>query len=64
MQNRTVKQIILFKIAINCLFNDIWFYLIIGCFDWKIGVFQIKKDFPKQPIQRQIRLINNKYNLL
>ena len=45
MQNRTVKQIILFKTAINCLFNDIWFYLIIGCFDWKIGVFQIKKRF-------------------
>ena len=30
----------LFKITVNCLFNDIWRYLIIGCFDWKTGVFQ------------------------
>ena len=26
--------------AINWLFNDIWCYLFIACFDWKIGAFQ------------------------
>ena len=30
----------LFKTTVNCLSNDIWCYLVIGCFDWKIGVFQ------------------------
>ena len=39
-QNRTETQIILFKTAVNCLFNDIWCYLVIGCFDWKIHVIQ------------------------
>ena len=39
-QNRTEKQIMLFKTTVNCLFNDIWCYLVIGCFDWNIGVFQ------------------------
>ena len=39
-QNRTEKQIMLFKTTVNCLFNDIWCYLIIGCFDWKISVVQ------------------------
>ena len=24
----------------NWLFNDIGCYLVIGCFDWKIGLFQ------------------------
>ena len=33
----TEKQIIPFKTTVNELFNDI--YLVIGCFDWKIGVF-------------------------
>ena len=28
-----------FKTEVNWLFN-IWCYLVIGCFDWKIGVFQ------------------------
>ena len=37
-QNRTEKQIRLFKTTVNCLFNDRWCYLVIGCFDWKIGV--------------------------
>ena len=37
-QIRTEKQIIPFKTTVNELFNDI--YLAIGCFDWKIGVFQ------------------------
>ena len=39
-QNRIEKQIMLFKTTVNCLFNDIWYYLFIGCFDWKIEVFQ------------------------
>ena len=39
-QNRTEKQIMLFKTTVNCLFNDIWCYLLIGWFDWKIGDFQ------------------------
>ena len=29
-----------FKATVNWLFNDIWCYLVVGCFDWKIGVFQ------------------------
>ena len=39
-QNHTEKQIMLFKTAVNCLFNDIWSYLVIGCLDWKNGLFQ------------------------
>ena len=39
-QNSTVKEIMLFKTTVNCLFNDIWYYLFIGCFDWRIGIFQ------------------------
>ena len=39
-QNRTEKQIMPFKITVNWLFNDIWHYLVIGCFDWKNTVFQ------------------------
>ena len=39
-QNSTGKQIMLFKTTVNCLFNDMWRYLFIGCFDWKIGIFQ------------------------
>ena len=34
------KQIMLFKTSVNCLFNDIWCYLVISCFDWKIGISQ------------------------
>ena len=34
------KQIMSSKATINWLFNDIWCYLVIVCFDWKIGVFQ------------------------
>ena len=30
----------LFKATVNWLSNDMWCYLIIGFFDWKIGVFQ------------------------
>ena len=41
-QNRTEKQIIPFKRILNWLFNDIWCYLVIGCFDWKIGVFVLR----------------------
>ena len=25
---------------VEVTFNDIWCYLVIGCFDWKIGIFQ------------------------
>ena len=39
-QNRTEKQIMPSKTTVNWLFNDIWCYLFITCFDWKIGVFQ------------------------
>ena len=39
-QNRTEKQIITFKTTVNWLFNDKWCHLVIGCFGWKIGVFQ------------------------
>ena len=39
-QNRTQKQIMPSKTTINWLFNHIWCYLFIACFDSKIGVFQ------------------------
>ena len=39
-QNRREKQIMPFKTTVNWLFNDIYCYLVISCFDWKIGVFQ------------------------
>ena len=39
-QNRTEKQIMPFKTTVNWLLNDIWCYLVIDSFDWKIGVFQ------------------------
>ena len=39
-QNPTEKQIMPFKTTVNWLFTDIWCYLVIGCFDWKIVVFQ------------------------
>ena len=39
-ENCTEKQIMLFKTTVNMLFNDIWCYLFIACFDWKIGIFQ------------------------
>ena len=39
-QNRTEKQIMPIKTTVNWLFNDIWCYLVMGYFDWKISVFQ------------------------
>ena len=39
-QDRTEKHIVPSKITINWLFNDIWDYLFIACFDWKIDIFQ------------------------
>ena len=39
-QNRTKKQIMVFKTIINRLFNDTWCYLVIGYFDWKNVIFQ------------------------
>ena len=39
-QNFTEKQIMSFKTTVNWLFNSIWRYIVIGCFDWKIGIFQ------------------------
>ena len=38
-QNCTENQIMPSK-TINWLFNDIWSHLFVGCFDWKIVVFQ------------------------
>ena len=39
-QNRTEKQIMPSKTTVNWLFNDLWYYLSIPYFDWKIDVFQ------------------------
>ena len=39
-QDRTEKQIMPFKITVNWLFDDIWCYLVMGCFNLKNGVFQ------------------------
>ena len=39
-QNRTEKQIMPSKTTINWLLNDMWCYLFLACFDWKVGVFQ------------------------
>ena len=38
--NCTEKTNYAFQTALNCLFNDILCYLVIGSFDWKIGIFQ------------------------
>ena len=40
LQKHTKKQITPSKTTINWLFNDVWYYLSIACFDWKIDVFQ------------------------
>ena len=39
-QNNAEKQIIPSKTTVNWLSNDIWCYLVNGCFDWKNSVFQ------------------------
>ena len=39
-QNHTEKQIMKFITIVNWLFNDIWCYLVIGCFGCKIAVLQ------------------------
>ena len=39
-KNCVGKQIMPFKSTVNWLFNDIWCYLVIDSFDWKIGIFQ------------------------
>ena len=39
-ENHAEKQIMPSKIAINWLFTNIWCYLLIASFDWKIVVFQ------------------------
>ena len=39
LQNRGEKQIIPSKTTTNQLFNDIWCYLFIACFDGNVGVF-------------------------
>ena len=39
-QNHTEKQFMPSKTTVNWLFNDIWCYLFIARFDWKISVFQ------------------------
>ena len=39
-QNRTEKQIMPFKTTVTWLCNDMWCYLVIAFFDWKVGVFQ------------------------
>ena len=38
-QDCTEKQIMPSKATINGLLKDTWCYLLIACFDWKIGVF-------------------------
>ena len=38
-QNRTEKQIMASKTTIHWLFNDVWCYIFIVCFDWKIFFF-------------------------
>ena len=59
-QNPTEKQIIPFKTTVTWLFNDIWCYLVIGCFDWKIGVFQqtIKRGLLYPQSRCQILMID------
>ena len=38
LQNRAETPIMVFETTVNWLFHDIWCYLVIGCFDWKIGL--------------------------
>ena len=40
LQNCTEKQTIPFKTTVNWLFNNTWRHLVIGCFGWKICIFQ------------------------
>ena len=56
-QKLTAKQILSFKTTVKWLFNDIWCYIVIGCFDWKIRVFQ-------QTVLRGLLYPSNKNNLL
>ena len=44
LQNRTEKQIMLFKTTVNCLFNDIWCYLVIVLIE-KLVFFNTCKGF-------------------
>ena len=39
-QNHTGKQTMPFKTTVNWWFNEMWCYLVIALFDWKIGIFQ------------------------
>ena len=39
-RNLTEKQGMLSKTTVNWLLNDIWCYLFIAYFEWKINVFQ------------------------
>ena len=38
-QNCTEKEVMSFKTSLNWLLNDIWCYLVIGSFNWKIDIF-------------------------
>ena len=40
LQHCTEKQVMPFKTTVNWLFNEVWHHLVIGCFDWKFGIFQ------------------------
>ena len=51
-----------FITAVNWLFNDMWCYLVIASFDWKIRVFQktvvtvvIVINLPSKGLQRLIK---------
>ena len=55
-ENRTEKQIMPSKTTVNWVFNDIWCYLVIACFDWKISVFQ-------QTVVRVYYILNRINNL-
>ena len=42
-----------FKTTVNWLFNDIWCHLVIGCFNWKIGVFVqtvVRTSYPRKNV--------------
>ena len=55
-QNCTEKQIMPLKTIANCLFNDIWCYLVLACFYWKIGVFQYSVVRVYYSLKQHLRL--------
>ena len=60
LKNCTEKQIRSSKTTVNWIFNDIWSYLFIAWFDWKIGVFQQTVVRVYYILKKTINIISDK----